>query len=169
MSADRGGAGTDRSWDVLARAAAAREAGETPGFQCELLGFRLGGDPYAAPIERVREIVRLRPITPVPRVPAPVLGVISLRGEIVQVLDLRLRLSLAAGEPSRDARIIVVHGSDGEVSGVLVDRVEQVLRVPEEAILPAPAGESEFVSALCRRDGAFVSIMNLDRVLDLAG
>ena len=71
------------SWDVLARAAATREtsASETRALR-ELLVFSIDGAPYALPIERIREIVRPRALTPVPHVPSAVLGVISLRGEI---------------------------------------------------------------------------------------
>jgi purine-binding chemotaxis protein CheW len=112
--------------------------------------------------------VRLRPVTAVPRVPAEVCGVISLRGEIVQVVDLRRRLALAAARPTRATRIVVLHGEDGEVTGLLVDSVTEVLRVPAEAVQAPAGGESKFVSGLCERAGRFVSLMNLDRVLDLA-
>ena len=75
----------NEGWEGLARSAAGRVAGRdaaAPVELRELLVIWLDGDPYALPIERVREIVRLRPITPVPRVPDAVRGVISLRGEI---------------------------------------------------------------------------------------
>ncbi len=161
------GKGEGRAWDLLARAAAQREEGGQASRQRELLAFDLAGDPYAVPVDRVREIVRLRPITAVPRVPRAVRGVISLRGEIAQVLDLRMRLGLAATEPGRRSRIIVLHGDDGDVTGLLVDGVDAVLRVGEESIQPPPSGESDYVCALCEREGRFVSLMNLERVLDL--
>ena len=78
-------------WEQLARAAASGpQAREDATLLREFLTFQLAGDPYAGPVERVREIVRMRPVTPVPRVPAALRGVISLRGEIVEVVDLRL-------------------------------------------------------------------------------
>jgi len=140
---------------------------EDSGLLRELLCFGLGGDPYAIPVERVREIVRLRPITDVPRVPAEILGVISLRGEVVEVLDLRRRMGMPAAQPTRSTRIIVLHGDEGEVTGMLVDSVSEVLRVEEVAIRPPTSGESAFVSALCPRGTGFVSLMNLERVLEL--
>jgi purine-binding chemotaxis protein CheW len=156
-----------RVWDALARAAARREAEEAGEIQHEYLAFRLGEVPYAIPVEAVREIVRMRPITPVPRVPAEVRGVISLRGEIVQVVDLRRRLGMPPAEPSRSTRIIVLHGDVGDVASVLVDGVSEVLRVVEADLRPPPSGDSDFVSNICERHGRFVSVMNVQRVLDL--
>ncbi len=156
-----------RAWDTLARAAAAAgQQADDSRMLTELLSFRLGADPYALPVERVREIVRIRPITEVPRVPQEVLGVISLRGEVVQVVDLRMRVGLEPTPPVRKTRIIVLHGDEGEVAGLLVDAVDEVLRVGDEDLRPA-SGESEFVSGLCVRGEDFVSVMNLERVLDL--
>jgi purine-binding chemotaxis protein CheW len=155
-------------WDELARAAAAGGAGvlraELEELQ-QLLTFSVGDTPYAVPVELVREIVRIRPITPVPRVSTDVRGVISLRGEIVQVVDLRLRLGLPAAEIARSSRIIVVHAEEGRVAGLLVDRVSEVLRVKGDAILPPTGGESGSVEALCVRGDKFVSLIDLERVL----
>lgn len=161
--------GRELGWDALARSARDRHqsAGEDSVLLRELLAFELGGTPYALPVERVREIVRMRSITPVPRVPAAVRGVISLRGEIIQVLDLRLRLGLEPTEATRRSRIIVLHGEDERVAGVMVDAVSEVLRLPEEAIRPVAQGESDSVAALCKSNDEFVSLVDLDRVLDL--
>ncbi|MCG8590380.1 MAG: chemotaxis protein CheW [Proteobacteria bacterium] len=155
-------------WESLARKAAGSVGeGEESLLLRELLAFQLADTPYAIPVERVREIVRLRPITPMPRVPDPIIGVIALRGEIVQVLDLRKRLALPPTEQTRRSRIIVLHGDDDRVTGVLVDSVREVLRVTEEAMRAASEGDSGSVGELCVREGQFVSILDLDRVLDL--
>jgi len=159
----------ERDWETLARAASATAAGgqEEPELLRELLCFRLGDSPYAVPVERVREIVRARSVTPMPRVPDFVLGVISLRGEIVQVLDLRMRLSLEAKPRTKASRIIVLHGEDDRVTGVLVDAVNDVLRVTEEAFRPAAAGDGAAVVELCTRGEEFISVIDLERVLDV--
>ena len=102
-----------------------------------------------------------------PRVPAAIPGVISLRGEVVEVLDLRLRLGLPAQPPARSSRIIVLHGDDGAVTGLLVDSVRDVLRIPEDQLRSATGGDNEAVSALLVRGDEFVSLLDLDRVLDL--
>jgi purine-binding chemotaxis protein CheW len=156
------------SWDELARAAGGGE-GDGPAREelRQLLIFEVAGSAYAVPVESVREIVRIRPITPVPRVSADVRGVIALRGEILQVVDLRRRLSLPPAEPSRQNRIVVVHLDDGRVAGVLVDAVREVLRVEASAIGPHAGGESQAVEALCTRGDRFVSLIALDRVLQI--
>jgi len=156
-------------WESLARAAVEHQVDEEQSLLREFLAFTLDGDPYAIPVEWAREIVRLRAITPMPRVPPAIRGVISLRGEVVQVLDLCLRLGVQARQATRASRIIVLHGDHGSVTGLLVDSVREVVRVAEEAIQPPPTGESDSVEALCQQDGEFISLLNMDRVLDLGG
>ena len=109
----------------------------------------------------------LRPITPVPNVPEVILGVITIRGEVVEVVDLRQRMRLSPIEPDRRTRIVVVHGQDGRVAGCMVDRVCEVLRVPEDSIQPAAEADLENVSGLCKREDRFVSLLDLDQVLDI--
>ncbi len=157
-----------RDWDALARAAADRgDASESLEEVRQLLSFELAGAPYAVPVERVREIVRMRPVTPVPRTPDEVRGVISLRGEMIELIDLRRRLSLGSIEPSRRTRIIVIKTSDDEVVGLLVDAVREVLRVSEAAIQPATGSDTGAVNDLCKFHDEFVSMIELDRVLSL--
>jgi purine-binding chemotaxis protein CheW len=159
----------DSRWDALARAAARRRDGEAEGAALlQLLAFQVAGTPYALPVERVREIVRVRPVTPMPRVPADVLGVISLRGEIVQVLDLRRRLRLGEAERTRATRVMIVHGGDGRAAGLLVDAVTEVMSVSEEDLQP-PTGDAAAVESLFVRGERFVSILDLDRVLVFDG
>lgn len=155
-------------WEALARAAA--RGGEERSEQevlLQLLTFELDGAPYAVPVERVREVVRIRPITRVPRVPTAVRGVIPLRGEILQLIDLRRRLSLPPAEPSPASRIIVVRDDQNRAAALLVDGVTAVLRVSGDAILSAAQRESGAVEALCARGDQFVSLLNLARVLEI--
>lgn len=170
---------TRSGFETLARAAASRgDAPEETAAERELLVLWLGDDPYAIPVERVREIVRLRPITPIPRVPAAVRGVLSLRGEIVQVIDLRRRLGLAASDRRPNAegerrserrRVVVLNGEDGQMTGLLVDRVSEVLRLRDDALRAPTAREASTVHALAPHGEHFVSVFDVDRVLDLDG
>lgn len=135
------------------------------GDERELLVFALDGSAYAIGVERVREIIRMRRLTAVPRSPGWLLGVVALRGEIVEVIDLRRRLELDPAGPDASSRIIVLHGDGHRVTAVLVDRVSEVLRVEEDRVLPAQGLDVSCVEEMCRRGEEYVSILDLDRVL----
>ena len=159
-------------WAGLARSAAA--ALESPGggieesLVRELLVFGLDDSTYAIPVERVREIVRMRAPTRVPRAPDRLLGVIALRGEVVEVIDLRRSLGFAGASPGPKSRIIVLHGDVDRVTGLLVDSVEAVLRISEESFWPAVSGDSGSVVEMCRSEDRFVSVLDVDRLLGVA-
>lgn len=104
------------------------------GPRTEYLAFRLAGEPYAAPVSLVREILKPPPLTPVPRAPHAVMGIISVRGQIVTVVDLRRRLRLDAAPPSPRTRILLTDAGGGEVIGLWVDEVLQVYRLSEPEI-----------------------------------
>ncbi len=161
---------TPRSnWEGVARGAAyafANGVGEgEPELLRELLVFGLDDSAYAIAVERVREIVRLRQMTNLPRSPEWMLGVIALRGEVVEVVDLRKRLGLRARTPDRSSRIIVLHGDTERVTGVLVDSVSEVYRVAEESIMPAQSLDVSAITEVCRRGEAFVSILDPETAL----
>jgi purine-binding chemotaxis protein CheW len=116
------------------RAADAREEVERRA----ILTFVVGGETYGVPIAAVREIIKMREITEVPRMPPFVLGVISVRGVVIPVLDLRKRMRLDDTPLTRAARILVVD-RDGATYGLLVDAVSGVVRFAENEIEPPPA------------------------------
>lgn len=120
----RGGASAGRA-DRLARARASGAAVQ------ELLGFRLGEEMYALPLAAVREILRPPPITEVPRAARDVLGIVSVRGRITTVLDLRRRLGMPESPLTKLARVLVVDSGD-ELFGLLVDAVSQVHRLLDD-------------------------------------
>jgi len=113
---------------------AARRAGEG-GKRVEYLSFGLAGETYAVAIELVAEILRLPPITEVPRAPDTVLGVISVRGKLVTVIDLRRRFNLPAATLDRRSRILLADARTEQI-GLLVDDVQQVWRLASEEIEP---------------------------------
>ncbi len=147
---------------------------ETPARR--FLTFLLGGEEYALDILRISEIIKVRPVTEVPRAPGFVLGIISVRGTIVPVVDLRRRLNLPAPEPGPAARILIVT-QNGEPYGLVVDEVVHVVRLHAEDIEPAPATvggqSSEFVGGIGRPPsimmpglaGRMLIILNVDAVL----
>jgi purine-binding chemotaxis protein CheW len=99
----------------------------------EFLAFGLSGERFALPLGAVREILKLAQITEVPRARAHVLGILSVRGRITTVIDLRKRLHMSAAPPTKASRILLVAGAD-EVVGLLVDEVFQVYRLHEDEI-----------------------------------
>lgn len=104
------------------------------GPRTEYLAFILAGDTYAAPVSLVREILKPPPLTPVPRAPDSTMGIVSVRGQLVTVLDLRRRLRLHEGAPTRRARILLVDAAAGETLGLYVDEVQQVYRLADAEI-----------------------------------
>ena len=104
------------------------------GPRVEYLAFVLAGDTYAAPVERVREIVKPPRLTPVPRAPEATMGIVSVRGQLVTVIDLRRKLRLAESQSSRRTRILLVEAPWGELLGLYVDEVQQVYRLSDGEI-----------------------------------
>lgn len=109
------------------------------GPSTEYLAFGLAGDVYAAPVSLVKEILKPPPLTPVPRAPHAVMGIISVRGQLVTVVDLRRRMRLAEPPHSRRARILLANATEGETLGLYVDEVFQVYRLTEGDIEHAAA------------------------------
>ena len=109
------------------------------GPRTEYLAFVLAGDVYAAPVSFVREILKPPPLTPVPRAPHAIMGIVSVRGQLVTVIDLRRRLRLGEPVPTRRARILLADASGGETIGLFVDEVLQVYRLSESEKEPAAA------------------------------
>jgi purine-binding chemotaxis protein CheW len=101
------------------------------------LTLSLGNETYALDIRQISEIIKPREVTEVPRTPDFILGIISLRGIIVPVFDLGRRLRLAPAQVGPDARIVVCR-AEGRNAGLLVDRISQVVNLPEGAIEPPP-------------------------------
>ncbi|HEY6002028.1 MAG TPA: chemotaxis protein CheW [Anaeromyxobacter sp.] len=111
-----------------------------PGIREEYLTFVLGDEEYAVAIERVREVMRSPPITEVPHAPPHVLGVVTVRGEVVAVFDPRRRLGLpGTAPPAGSGRVVIVDAGDGPC-GLLVDRVSSVVRLRPGSIEPRPQG-----------------------------
>lgn len=157
------------------RADAADAAGEGGGRRpvgsgrLEALAFEVAGETYALPLEAVTEIVLPRPVTPLPRTPAFVLGVMSLRGAVVPVLELALRLGLPGGESSRGTRILVL--KDGEERmGCRIDRVQGVVRFSREELekpCVAAAVDPRFLAGLgYDRLGNLVALLDGERLCD---
>ncbi len=136
----------------------------------ELLCFRVSSEEYALNIMDIKEIIKTREVTEVPRVPAFIRGLLSLRGIIIPVFDMSVRLGLPTGNISENRRIIVVKNGDS-FSGVLVDEVIQVVRIKARNIEPPPAVlegiDRDFVVGIGRFDGRMLILLNMAKILDV--
>lgn len=136
----------------------------------EYLCFKVADEEYALSIMAIKEIIKPREVTEVPRMPRFVSGVISLRGVIIPIMDMRLRLSLPVQKPTGRERVLVLKTSNG-LCGILVDEVIQVVRIANSAIEGPPAIldglDREFVMGLGRFDNRMLILLNLESILDL--
>jgi purine-binding chemotaxis protein CheW len=138
-----------------------------------VLTLRLGKELYAIDVLNVREIIRPMEISPVPRAAAEFLGVINLRGKIVPVINLRIKLGLDFSGPTERTCIVVVQSetrSGGQqAAGLLVDEVQEVTTLNGTEIEEAPsfgaAIDTRFVRGLTKSKGAVTILLNLDRLL----
>ena len=137
----------------------------------QLAVFRVGEQTYAIDIMRVKEVINPQPVTPVPRAPATLEGVIELRGQILPVVDLRKRFDRPASPLTSASKVILVRLPPGGSSfvGLIVDGVREVVRLPRDEIRPAPAmagqGDAAFFSGVCRLGDEIVMILDIDRIL----
>ena len=136
------------------------------------LTFRLADETFALDVANVREILESSSITKVPRTPRFMLGVINVRGNVVPVLDMRLKLGLPATKPTVDTCIIVTEiNLDGDtvVVGALADAVQEVFELEAGMIEPPPKigarWNTEFIKGLGKRDEAFIMILDMDKLV----
>lgn len=136
----------------------------------EFLCFRVSNEIYGINIMDIKEIIKPREVTEIPRAPVFVSGVLSLRGTIIPIIDMRLRLGLSQEESTGKERIVVIK-KNNSFSGLLVDEVTQVVKVPLDAVEAAPAVldgiDRDFISGLGRSDGRFIIIVNLENIADI--
>jgi len=148
--------------------AVARRAADV-GKRVEYVAFGLAGEAYAVPIARITEILKPLPITPVPRAPRVVIGVMTVRGRLVTVVDLRRRLRLREAPMDSRSRILITDTGEERV-GLLVDEVLQVHRLAEGEIEPAEVlgGDPQpYIAGIGRPEGALLVLLDLRPILDL--
>jgi purine-binding chemotaxis protein CheW len=128
----------------------------------QLVVFSLAGEEYALPISHVQEIIRYSQPRPLASPEAWIRGVISLRGKIVPVCDLAVRLG-AEILHAETANIVIVETAEGTV-GMIVDGVDEVLAVGADQLAPVPTAGADVVQAIARVDDRLVVLLDPDRV-----
>jgi purine-binding chemotaxis protein CheW len=137
------------------------------------LTFALGREEYGLEILKVREIIGYMDITAVPRTPAYVKGVINLRGQVISVVDLRAKFAMEAAAKTEETCIIVVEirGQGGRKlsTGIIVDRVSEVLNIAGENIEEAPtfgtAVDTAFILGMGKIGQSVKILLDIDKVL----
>lgn len=136
------------------------------------LSFSLAGEEYGIGILKVKEIIGMMNITPMPQTPEFVKGVINLRGRVIPVIDLRLRFGLQRQEYTERTCIVVVEiQSDGKelMIGVVVDSVSEVLNIKGTDIEETPSFgndvDTEYILGMAKYDGGVKILLDIGHVL----
>ena len=137
----------------------------------EFVAFRVGPQEFCIDIMSVREIRGWTPATPIPHSPAFIRGVINLRGAVLPIVDLALRLGLPGREPTA-RHVIIVAQFANRIAGLLVDAVSDILSTDERSIQATPDVASSlarsFVRGVLALDGRMISIVTPENVLPAA-
>ena len=138
-------------------------------MELQLVIFKLGNESFGVQIATVESIIKMQPITHLPQAPEFVEGVINLRGRILPVLDLRKRLGVFQTETSKDTRMVVVNIEKATV-GMIVDRVDEVLRINEDLVEAPPSitssVDSRFIRGIAKIGSELVILLDLMKILD---
>lgn len=142
----------------------------------QYLTFKLDRELYAVDIAKVREVLEFNTVNRVPGVPDFMRGVINLRGNVVPVIDMRLKLGFTQTQKTVDTCVVIAEVEvDGEktVLGALTDSVQEVIELDSSQILPPPRMgsriDTEVIRGMGKRDEQFLIILDIDRVFAATG
>ncbi len=154
-------------------ARAARQAGRLRSFaqatehETQVVTFQLAKEEYAIDILQVQEIVMIIPITRMPKAPHFIEGIVNLRGQMIPIIDMRKRFALGEAEHDSDTRIIIV--DIGEIVGMVVDGVRDVIRLPDSAISPPPPMiqgiSADYLKGIGQFNERLLIMLDLEKVL----
>jgi purine-binding chemotaxis protein CheW len=143
--------------------------------QLKLAGFYVGGGLYGIDIMRIKEVIQATPypIRPVPHAPDIIEGVITLRGVVIPVIDLRKRFNVAIDQEAIPFNKLIIVSVKGRIVGLKVDKVLGELRVDAIEVRPAPSMLSsalsedgvDFFSGVCKVEGDVVFVVNLEGLI----
>lgn len=146
-----------------------KQQSKAGGKEIQLVIFRLVKEEFGMDISQVREIIRMQNITPMPKAPEFIEGVINLRGQIIAVMDLARRFGLKAEKRTEKARIVVVEVKENIV-GLIVDEVPEVLRISDTDIDPTPEMvesqiHAEFIKGVGKLGDRLIILLAADKIL----
>lgn len=139
-----------------------------PSELLQLVSFKINEEEFGIEILKVQEIIKMVQITQVPNAPEFVDGVINLRGRIIPIIDLRIKLGLARKDHTKNTRIVVVELKNRTI-GFIVDEVNEVLRIPKE-ITEAPPEmiggiNKEFITSIGKLEDRLLILLDLEKIL----
>jgi len=130
--------------------------------------FRLDNETYGINVMQVQEVLRYSEIAPVPGAPQYVLGIINLRGNVVTVIDTRLRFGLNQEDTTDQTRIVIIE-TENQVVGILVDAVAEVVYLRQSEIETTPnVGNDEtakFIQGVCHKNDELLILVDLEKMM----
>lgn len=148
--------------------------GESAGLPAKLDGvsqivsFRLANEEYGVDIMRVQEIILMGQITRMPEVPDFICGLINLRGHVIPIVDLRKRFGLSVAQNNEHTRIIVVNVNEKTI-GIVVDAVDEVLRINADQVEPPPSSiagiDHTYIRGLVKFEDKLLILLNIENIL----
>ena len=133
----------------------------------QLVSFKLANEMYGIEITKIREIILVGEITQIPETPHYIKGLINLRSSVIPVIDLRARFSLPESTLNEESRIMVLNVA-GRTIGIVVDSVNEVLRVGQDQVSPAPPTVAslgkQYMTGLVRLNEQLLILLNVDEL-----
>jgi purine-binding chemotaxis protein CheW len=137
----------------------------------QYLTFKLDNEIYGISIQKVREVLDWTRVTKVPQTPDYMIGVLNLRGNVVPIIDMKMKFGLNAVEKTINTCIIIVEvllNNDISVIGILADSVKEVIEISDNQIEPAPKLgvkiNIDFIKGIGKHDGDFIIILDIDKI-----
>lgn len=134
----------------------------------EIIAFRLHSQEFCVRTTSIREIRGWAPVTPIPHSPYEVIGVMNLRGTVIPIVDLAVKLGMHNTEVNERSAIVVAD-IKGMTVGLLVDRVSDIMTIPSSRLQPVPAAAGSsgtFSDGLIAHDSGMICFLNLERMFD---
>ncbi|HXC62385.1 MAG TPA: chemotaxis protein CheW [Nitrospiria bacterium] len=136
--------------------------------ELRVVSFQVNEREYAVDIEKVVEIIYFKPVTPIPRSPSFIEGIIDLRGSVIPIVDVKKRLGLASDPDLHPDYILIVKIQDRRL-GIMVDRVREVLQIETARIEPhhkiVRGRHSEFLTGVCRVAERLILLLDIETLL----
>ncbi len=133
------------------------------------LVFTLGDEDFAIPLLKVREVIALPKVTPIPQSPSHVLGLMNIRGHVITLIDLRLKMGVKV--KSKEDTSVIICDINGIQVGVVVDTINSVAAPKEEEVTTPPhmdnAKAAQYVFAVYRKDKSLILFLDLDKILNI--